>query len=260
MACATCRAWRVLASAVFVEHQKVRLDRLVAAVARLAGGSLEIVDGAHRGGVDHLAVEIFGAARPDHAAARPVDRDALAPRPAEQLIDWHAQRLAFDVEAGVENSGGGVLVETARYRARERIERGIKAADRTRVLPDQELTHALDRGGDAGASVFPELRPAGKPLIGADLQERIDLPTAIDMKFFELGDLHSAPRFWRFPACHFSPHFGSTWKGARDDALTVALPLQVMRLTLRLKRLDTPEDAMNSHRRLHKRRLHKMLA
>ena len=41
-------ARRVLAAAVLVEHQEVRLDRLVAEVARLARGGLEVVDGVHR--------------------------------------------------------------------------------------------------------------------------------------------------------------------------------------------------------------------
>src|SRR5262249_32786847 len=190
---------------------KVRLDRLVATLARLARGSLEIVDGAHGGGVDHLAVEVFRAARPDHAAARPVDRDALAHRPAEQLVDRHAQRLALDVEAGVEGCAGGVLVKAPRYRAGERIERGVEVADRARVLPDQELAHAVDRGGDAGAAMFPELRPAGHALIGADLEKRVDLPPAIDMKLLKLGYLHSLPRFppLRGPTlAHNSPRHG----------------------------------------------------
>src|SRR5215470_14231043 len=134
MAWPTRRARRVLAPAILIEHQEIGLDRLVATLARLAGGGREVIDRAHRRGVDHLAVEILGAACPDHPAARPVDWDALAYRAAEQLVDRHAERLALDVEAGVKNSAGSVLVEPARYAACERIERGLEAADRARVL------------------------------------------------------------------------------------------------------------------------------
>src|SRR5262249_53025685 len=178
------------------------------------------------GRVDHLAVEISRTARPDYAAARPVDRDALAHRPAEQLIDRHAQRLAFDVEAGVENGAGCILVEAPRYRPGERIERGVKAADRARILAAQELAHAVDCGGEAGAAVLPELRPAGHDLIGGDLQKRVDLPPAIDVKLFKLGYLHSVPRFrpLRGPTlAHNSPRHGRAASvAAQKSALFLA--------------------------------------
>src|SRR5437867_4409524 len=102
------RSRRVLAAAIAVEHQQVGLDGLVAAVARFAGRCLEIIDGAHRRPIDHFAVEIFGAAGSDYAATRPVYRDAVAHRAAEEFIDWHAERLALDIQAGVENGAGGV--------------------------------------------------------------------------------------------------------------------------------------------------------
>src|SRR5262245_61705804 len=213
MARAARRPRSVLAAAILVEHQEVRLDRLVAALARLAGGSLEVVDGAHGRGVDHLAVKIFGTACPDHPTARPVDRDALADCPAEQLIDWHAQRLALDGEAGVENSAGGIRIEARRYGAGERIEGGVEAADRAWVFPNQQLAHAVDRGSDAGATMFPELRPAGHALIGADLEKRVDLPPAIDMKLVKLGYLHFPAPISSPPWSHFSSQIAATWKG-----------------------------------------------
>src|SRR5262249_11315241 len=122
-----------------------------------------------------------------------------------------AERLALDVEAGVENCAGSVLVEPARYAARERIECGLEAADRARVLTRHQLPHAMDRGRDAGAAVLPELRPAGEPLGGADLQKRIDLPAAIDMKMLKLCNLHSPPRLRR-PLPHSSAQFIRTGK------------------------------------------------
>src|SRR5262249_18808337 len=164
------------------------------ALARLARRRLEIVDRAYRRPVDHLAVEKVGAARSDHAAAGPVDRHALAHRAAEQVMDRDAERLAPDVETGIEDCAGGVLVEAARDRAGERIERGLDAADRARVLADQELAHAVDRGGDAGAAMLLELRPAGEARVGAHLEERVDFPAAIDVKLLEFDDLHALAR------------------------------------------------------------------
>src|SRR5262249_60630752 len=100
-----------------------------------------------------------------------------------------------------------------RSREGERIERGVEVADRARVLPDQELAHAVDRGGDAGAAMFPELRPAGHALIGADLEKRVDLPPAIDMKLLKLGYLHSLPRFRPLRRSPFSSQIDAAWKG-----------------------------------------------
>src|SRR6266545_8028079 len=73
-----------------------------------------------------------------------------------------------------------------------------------RVLPHQHLAHAADRGADAGAAMLPELRPAGNALIGADLQERIDFPAAIDVEFVKLNYFHSRSPPRSFLLCLYS--------------------------------------------------------
>src|SRR4030095_3220734 len=78
----------------------------------------------------------------------------------------------------------------------------------------------MDRGGDAGAAVLPELRPAGHALVGADLEKRVDFPPTVDMKLFNLGYLHSVPRFCplRGPTlAHNAPRHGrGGWCGGSE--------------------------------------------
>src|SRR5262245_56146690 len=107
----------------------------------------------------------------------------------------------------------------------------------------------MNRGRDAGSAVFPELRPAGEPLIGADLQKRIDLPAAIDMKVLELRNLHSPPRLRRLSSCtlaHNSSGQGRGGEVTRERSHCFCEPCALPWAA----RLDTPEEAMNSHRRL----------
>src|SRR4029077_15901371 len=102
---------------------------------------------------------------------RPVDRHAVTHGASEQLMDRHAERLAADVEAGIEDRPCRIGVKPASDRAREGIKQSLDAADRPRVLADKNFAHALDGGPDARASVLLEFRPAGKPFVRADLQE-----------------------------------------------------------------------------------------
>src|SRR5262245_8897854 len=108
-----------------VEQQHVGFQRLEAALAPLARGGFEIVERAHRRPIDHLAVEEIGTAGAQNPATRPIDRHAVAHRPAEKLVDRNTERLAADVEAGVLDGGNGVGREPARGRPRTGAKRGV---------------------------------------------------------------------------------------------------------------------------------------
>src|SRR5439155_14977528 len=120
--------------------------------------------------------EIVGAARPDHAAARPVDRYTLAHRAAEKLVARHAERLALDVEAGIEHGAGGVLVKPARHGAGGGVKQRVDPVDRARIVALEQVEHAVDRGADPVPAVLLELRPADDALVGRDLEKGVDFP------------------------------------------------------------------------------------
>jgi hypothetical protein len=160
--------------------------------ARLCPRRLEVVEAAHRRGVDHLAVEQRGRPRADDAAARPIDRDALAHGTAQKLDHRHAQRLALDIEAGVEDRPHSVAGKPARDGADMGIKRCIDAADRAGVLADQAPAEATDQRREPPPPALLELRPAAKALVRADLEKGIGVPAAIGMEVLELGDFHAA--------------------------------------------------------------------
>src|SRR5262249_44781558 len=177
-----------------VEQQHVGLERLEAALARLARGGLEIVERAHRRPIDHLAVEKLDTTGAQHAAARPVDLHAVANGAAEKLVDRNAERLTLDVEARILDGGDGMGADPARGRPRAGVERRVDAPQRAWVLADQRGTEAVDQGGHALAAALVELGPAGEALVGGDLQEGIGVPAAIGLEILELDDLHPLPR------------------------------------------------------------------
>src|SRR5262249_14154317 len=150
-----------LPAAVAIEQQHVGFDRLEAALARLARGGLEALERAHRWPVDHLAVEKVGTARAQDAAARPIDRHAVAHGAAEKLVDGNPEGLAADVEAGILDRRDGVRREPARRRSGAGVERRVDAGDCAGVLPDERGTEAVDQGAHALAAALVELRPAG---------------------------------------------------------------------------------------------------
>jgi hypothetical protein len=122
---------------------------------------------------------------------RPVERQAIAYRPAEQCVDRNAQRLGLDVEQGVLDRRHRLLVHTARRLAGDGVLRGHDAFDRPRVLADQALRHAPDHGGEARAAVaFVIFRPADQAVIGGDLEERKVTPAGVTVQILDLDDLH----------------------------------------------------------------------
>jgi hypothetical protein len=108
-------------------------------------------------------------------------------------VHANAQRLALDVEAGIEDGADRIGLQPARGGADVRIERRIDATDGARVLADQACAQPMDQGGEPAAAAFLELRPAHQPLVGGDLEKRIGVPAAVDMEVLDLRDLHRVP-------------------------------------------------------------------
>src|SRR4051794_2437771 len=104
---------------------------------------------------------------------RPVERNASAERPAEQSVDRNAERLGFDVEAGVLDDRNRLRVEPAVRQPRHGVQRRAVAADLSWVHADYDVGEFADKTGKAaGAIAFVVLGPADETLVGHDLQER----------------------------------------------------------------------------------------
>ena len=69
------------------------------------------------------------------------------------------------------------------------------ALDRPRVLADQEPLGELpdDPGQPLRAVALHIFRPADDPLVGGDLEKRIDPPAGVAVQVFDFDDLHGAP-------------------------------------------------------------------
>ncbi len=126
---------------------------------------------------------------------RPIELQAVAHRSAEHLVDRHAQRLGLDVDERVLDRGDRHLVDPAGGLPGRGVEMGAVTLDRPRVLADQEALGELqdDPGQPLRAIALHIFRPADDPLVGGDLEKRIDPPAGIAMQVFDLDDLHRQP-------------------------------------------------------------------
>src|SRR5690606_20041324 len=175
----------VLAGAV-VEQEDVGLERGEAPGDDLPAGGDHVVERAQRRDLHRL-----GPGQAVGAAMRPVQADALAHRPAEQLVDRHAQRLRLDVQKSVLDCADRLLDHASARLAAERVKQGADRLVAPRVLADDRRREVLDRGRHAlAAERFVVLAPADQPLVGADLEE-IEVPMpGIGVQALEPGDLH----------------------------------------------------------------------
>ena len=135
---------------------------------------------------------------------RPVDRDALAHRATEQLIDRHAERLALDVEQRVFDRGDGARIDPAgRLHLTHPQHRG-DLLHRSRVEPDQWLGQAVDHAGQAAAAIgLGVFRPADQAVIGGELEERKSAPAGVAVQVLDLGEFHDVALLaarWQYQA------------------------------------------------------------
>ena len=169
---------------------RIGLQRLEAALDDGAAKLPDVVEAAHRRKAPFVLEQV---APPDAPAAamRPVERDALAERTAEQRIDRNAQRLRLDVEAGILDHRDGLRVQPAMGHARHRVQRRADASDLARVHADHDVGKlAQQRRQPAGAIAFVVFGPADEAVVGHDLQEREDAPARVGMQVLKARDPH----------------------------------------------------------------------
>jgi hypothetical protein len=123
---------------------------------------------------------------------RPIDRQTVAQRAAEQFVDRDAERLRLDVDQRILDRRDRHLIDAARRLPRRRIEQSRDRFDRARVAADQKaLGETLnDAGQPLRAITLHVFRPPGDALVCGDLQKGIDPPAGVAMQVFDLGDFH----------------------------------------------------------------------
>ena len=126
---------------VGAERQRIGLERLEAGGLHLGAELLDVVERADRLHAEFLLEEVL-APDAEAAAMRPVKIDAVAERPAEQLVDRHAERLGLDVEAGVLDRRDRFVVDAADRHAGDRAQRHRDVADLARVHADGDVGKA----------------------------------------------------------------------------------------------------------------------
>jgi hypothetical protein len=167
----------------------VGFERGVATRGRLARGVGQILQRLER-----LHAEQLPVVRAVRRQVRPVDPLAVAMRPAHELVDRHAQRLAGQIPQRQLDPGDRLLGRTVGRLADGAIEIDVMLLDSRRILPDQAMTEVLHQTDQAARDpVRPELAVAGEPRVGAD---RAEVPRARRREAvghherLDAGDLH----------------------------------------------------------------------
>src|SRR6185437_10312273 len=175
-----------------VEQQGIGLERLEAVLHRFMAERAHIMQAADRGRAEFF-LEQRRVGNAEAAAMRPVKRDALAERPAEQRADRHAQGLGLDVETGIFDGSDRLIIEPARGELRQRAQRRADLADGARVLTHQHRREAADDvAGAPDAEPFVELGPADNAFVGRYFQVGQRAPAAVGVEILDLGNFHAA--------------------------------------------------------------------
>ena len=170
----------------------VRLEGAVAALDDLAAERGDGVVGVELRRAGHLP-----GARARRAAVRPVERDRLPRRAAEELGDRDAERLALEVEERVLDPADRLLHDRARALARPAVEVPVDRLDRARVAADDERRQVGDDAGEPGGRAVRvgHLRPADEPVVRRRLDEEPRPPAGVAGERLERGELHGAPGY-----------------------------------------------------------------
>jgi hypothetical protein len=122
-----------------------------------------------------------------------IAKDAVAHSPAEQLIDWNAQRLAEDIPARDLDGGDDRAMDVAGVE-RDAVEQAFgERTDAAGILPDDQMFELADAGlGRADETVESALANAMDAGVGMDLDEEPILPAGADRERLDAGDPHQA--------------------------------------------------------------------
>jgi hypothetical protein len=168
------------------EDEHVGLERGVAAAHDLLAQADDIVKTAQRGDL-HL-LRPLQAIRP---AVRPVEADAVADRPPEQLVDGHAERLGLEVEQGILDGADRLLDHAPAGLATDGVELGDDGLEGPGIATDHLGGQPVDHRGDAEpAERLVVLAPADQPIVGGELEEVEVALAGIGVQVLHPGDLH----------------------------------------------------------------------
>ena len=101
---------------VEIEPKNIGLERLETALLHMPAEGDQVIQRAHGCDAQH-----FGIADAIAAAMRPVERQLLAHRAAEQRIDGHAQSLCLHIQKRILDRRNGLLVDAAGRLARDGV-------------------------------------------------------------------------------------------------------------------------------------------
>src|SRR6516225_2764853 len=123
---------------------------------------------------------------------RPIELQPVAYGTAEHFVDRRAQRLGLDVDQSVLDRADCLLIDTARRLPGGCVEKRGDPLDRPRVLPNQKPVGELvdDAGQPLRAIALHVFRPADDPVVGGNLEKRVDPPAGIAVQVFDFCDLH----------------------------------------------------------------------
>ena len=130
--------------------------------------------------------------RPRRAAVRPVGRDGVARRAAEELVDRDAQCLPFQVEQRVLDAGDGLGHDRAGALARGAVQIPVDRLHGPRVPPHHERCEVLDHSCQPArrAVRIGDLGPADQAVVSGDLEEDPRTPPGVAEQRLEGGDFH----------------------------------------------------------------------
>ena len=130
------------------------------------------------------------------AAVRPVQRQAVPNRPAEQRVNRHAQGLALDVEQSVLNGRNRLLRHPSAGLPGDGIELLAQEFVGAGVPAYQSLRQVLDDPAETGAAVtLVILGDAVQTLVRGQFQEREHPPPGVAVQGLVARQFHQRPLF-----------------------------------------------------------------
>jgi hypothetical protein len=122
-----------------------------------------------------------------HRVGVRIDAHAGARRPAKQLVNGHAERLAFDVPKRLVHAADGAGEDGPAAIERMPIHRLPMMRDRTRVFAHEVGREFFNGRGDGLRAAFNDrFAQPGDAGVGVNLQEQ---PARLDENGFDFGDL-----------------------------------------------------------------------